>query len=83
MARLSPADMPQLGPTPETTPAHGERCDADCPAEAQVRLIRDPDGELAFCQHHFREHAPALKAGGWREVGSAPSATPGQAAAGP
>jgi hypothetical protein len=34
-----------------------------------VHVIRPPDQELSFCQHHFREHMLALTAGGWQLAG--------------
>jgi hypothetical protein len=37
-----------------------ERCDR-CGARAYVRVIL-PSGELLFCGHHGRAHAPALMA---------------------
>jgi len=33
-----------------------------------VQVIRSPDEQLSFCQHHFREHALALITGGWQQV---------------
>ena len=43
---------------PELTAA--DRCDR-CGAAAQVRAILSTGGELLFCGHHSREHAPKLK----------------------
>jgi hypothetical protein len=40
-------------------------CDANCPAAARVHVIRPPDYELAFCEHHFRKYQRALTASGW------------------
>lgn len=37
-----------------------ERCDR-CGARAYVRVVL-PSGELLFCAHHGRAHAPALQA---------------------
>jgi hypothetical protein len=66
MGRLSP-DVTRVMTLPEAIDLVADRCDAACPAQAQVHLIRFPDRELAFCQHHFRQHALALKAGGWQQ----------------
>lgn len=64
MGRLSPAFI-----TSEQLPAEAAtrsgQCDAACPAEALLWVIRSTSQELAFCQHHFREHALALMADGW------------------
>jgi hypothetical protein len=49
-------------------PAGPGRCDAACPAEARVQVIRSPDQQLSFCQHHFREHMLALLTGGWQQI---------------
>jgi hypothetical protein len=43
-----------LTPTPLTAV---DRCDR-CGAQAYVRVVL-PVGELLFCGHHAREHAPA------------------------
>lgn len=69
MGKLSPAGVTRHAPLPETIDLGADRCDAACPAEAQVHLIRFPDRELAFCLHHFRQHALALKAAGWQQTG--------------
>ena len=68
--------MGKLSPESKTTerlyaglPVGPGRCDAACPAEARVQVIRSPDQQLAFCQHHFREHMVALITGGWQQVG--------------
>jgi hypothetical protein len=45
------------------------RCDAACPAEARVQVIRSPDRQLSFCQHHFREPTLALIVSGWQQIG--------------
>jgi len=45
--------------TPEPLTA-AERCDR-CGARAYVRVTL-PAGELLFCAHHGRAHAPALQA---------------------
>jgi hypothetical protein len=34
-----------------------------------VQVIRSPDQQLSFCEHHFREHMLALIADGWQQVG--------------
>jgi hypothetical protein len=36
-----------------------DRCDR-CGAQAYVRVVLSSGGELLFCAHHGREHAPAL-----------------------
>ena len=36
-----------------------DRCDR-CGAQAYVRVVLASGGELLFCAHHGREHAPAL-----------------------
>jgi hypothetical protein len=36
-----------------------DRCDR-CGAQAYVRVLLASGGELLFCAHHGREHAPAL-----------------------
>jgi hypothetical protein len=36
-----------------------DRCDR-CGAQAYVRVLLSSGGELLFCAHHGREHAPAL-----------------------
>lgn len=66
MGRLSPDSVKQAEATPDTLLLDGDRCDAACPAQAQVHLIHDPDGELAFCGHHFHQHALALMSSGWQ-----------------
>ena len=38
-----------------------DRCDR-CGAQAYVRLLIQPNGELLFCAHHGREHQPAIAA---------------------
>ena len=40
-----------------------DRCDR-CGAAAQVRALLPAGGELLFCGHHGREHAPRLRASG-------------------
>jgi hypothetical protein len=40
-----------------------DRCDR-CGAQAFVRVQLASGGELLFCAHHAREHAPALEAAG-------------------
>lgn len=45
--------------TDELTAA--DRCDR-CNAQAYLRVILTSGGELLFCAHHGREHAPALMA---------------------
>ena len=42
-----------------------DRCDR-CSAAAQVRALLPTGGELLFCGHHARAHAPRL-----REIGAA------------
>ena len=37
-----------------------DRCDR-CGAAARVRAMLPSGGELLFCNHHAREHAPKLK----------------------
>lgn len=37
-----------------------DRCDADCPAAAQVRVMDIQDKELLFCGHHFDQHEASL-----------------------
>ena len=44
--------------TPELTIA--DRCDR-CGAQAYVRVVM-PSGQLLFCAHHAREHAPKFTA---------------------
>lgn len=68
MGKLSPESTMTQRPHSGTPPGPG-RCDAACPAEARVEVIRSPDQQLSFCQHHFREHMLALIADGWQEVG--------------
>lgn len=68
MGRLSPAGVQQAGPMPETIDRHADRCDAACPAEAQVHMVQYPDRELAFCRHHFRQHMVALVTSGWQQT---------------
>jgi hypothetical protein len=41
-----------------------DRCDR-CVAAAQLRALLPAGGELLFCGHHAREHAPRL-----REIGA-------------
>jgi hypothetical protein len=41
-----------------------DRCDG-CGAAAQVRAVLPSGGELLFCTHHARRHAPRL-----REIGA-------------
>jgi hypothetical protein len=36
-----------------------DRCDR-CGAQAYVRVLLSSGGELMFCAHHGRQHAPAL-----------------------
>ncbi len=38
-----------------------DRCDR-CGARAYLRVVLPGGGELLFCAHHGRTHAPALKA---------------------
>lgn len=72
MGRLSPGGVAQDAPRTEMIDLGGDRCDAACPAQAQVHLIQFPDRELAFCQHHFRQHAVALEASGWQQASLGP-----------
>lgn len=65
--RLSPDKASAARPSAAIL-SRPDRCDADCPAEAKVRMTRHPHGELVFCLHHFHEHALALIAGGWQQV---------------
>ena len=44
--------------TPTLTAA--DRCDR-CGAQAYVRVVLTSGGELLFCAHHGREHAPRLR----------------------
>lgn len=37
-----------------------DRCDR-CGAQAYVRVLLASGGELLFCAHHGREHAPRLR----------------------
>ncbi|MFP5336302.1 MAG: hypothetical protein ACLGIV_13420 [Actinomycetes bacterium] len=37
-----------------------DRCDR-CGAQAYVRVLLTSGGELLFCAHHGREHAPRLR----------------------
>lgn len=37
-----------------------DRCDR-CGAQAYVRAVLHAGGELHFCAHHGRQHAPALQ----------------------
>ena len=46
-----------LAPTKPLTAA--DRCDR-CGAQAYVRVLLASSGELLFCAHHNRQHAPAL-----------------------
>jgi hypothetical protein len=66
MGKLSPESTITQQPHAGLLPGPG-RCDA-CPAEARVQVIRSPDQQLSFCQHHFREHMLALITGGWQQV---------------
>lgn len=38
----------------------GDRCDR-CGAQAYIRVSLPSGGELLFCAHHGREHAPKLR----------------------
>lgn len=68
MGKLSPPES-ETAPQPHAGPLAGPgRCDAACPAEARVEVIRSPDQQLSFCQHHFREHMLALITGGWQQI---------------
>lgn len=42
-----------------------DRCDADCPAAAQVQLINVKLKTLQFCGHHLNRFAEALDAQGF------------------
>lgn len=42
-----------------------DRCDADCPAAAQVQLINVHLHTLQFCGHHLNRFAEALDAQGF------------------
>jgi hypothetical protein len=44
---------------PTTTLTRHDRCDR-CSAAAQTRVMLRTGGELLFCDHHAREHAPRL-----------------------
>jgi len=46
-----------LAPTKPLTAA--DRCDR-CGAQAFVRVLLPNSGELLFCAHHNRQHAPVL-----------------------
>jgi len=46
-----------LAPTKPLTAT--DRCDR-CGAQAYVRILLPNSGELLFCAHHNRQHAPAL-----------------------
>ncbi len=46
-----------LAPTKPLTAA--DRCDR-CGAQAYVRVLLPNSGELLFCAHHNRQHAPVL-----------------------
>jgi hypothetical protein len=46
-----------VAPSPLTA---SDRCDR-CGAQAYVRVVM-PSGELLFCAHHAREHAPKFTA---------------------
>ncbi|AOZ72685.1 hypothetical protein BK816_04755 [Boudabousia tangfeifanii] len=46
-------------PEPETTLSSLDRCDA-CGAQAYVRVQVGATGQLLFCAHHARKHAPVL-----------------------
>jgi hypothetical protein len=46
-----------LAPTKPLTAA--DRCDR-CGAQAYVRVLLQDSGELLFCAHHNRQHAPVL-----------------------
>jgi hypothetical protein len=59
--------------TTNTLPAvltRHDRCDR-CGAAAQVMALLPTGGELLFCGHHAREHAPRL-----REIGAGLSPGP-------
>ena len=51
--------------TVHATLTRHDRCDR-CGAAAQVRVLLPNAGELLFCSHHARAHAPRL-----REIGAA------------
>ncbi len=59
-AGLPATPMPTRSATPLT---RLDRCDR-CSAAAQVRALLPTGGELLFCGHHAREHAPRLRAVG-------------------
>ncbi|OKL49940.1 DUF7455 domain-containing protein [Boudabousia marimammalium] len=44
----------------DTTLTALDRCDA-CGAQAYVRVQVGDSGQLLFCAHHARKHAPVLK----------------------
>jgi hypothetical protein len=67
MGKLSPESTTTQQPHAGSLTGPG-RCDAACPAEARVQVIRSPDQQLSFCQHHFREHMLALITGGWQQI---------------
>lgn len=53
--------------TPETTPlavvqklTGNDRCDANCIAQAYVRVRMPSDLALNFCKHDFEKHEPKL-----------------------
>ena len=46
-----------IAPTKPLTAA--DRCDR-CGAQAYVRVLLPNSGELLFCAHHNRQHAPVL-----------------------
>lgn len=60
-----------------------DRCDR-CGAQAYVRVRLTSGGELLFCAHHGREHAPRLRevAADIQDESSRLGATPGIAADG-
>lgn len=45
-----------------------DRCDADCPAAAQVQLVNINAHTLQFCGHHLNKHADALHDQGFRTM---------------
>jgi hypothetical protein len=58
------------GPAVAPALTRHDRCDR-CGAAAQVRALLPHAGELLFCGHHARAHAPRL-----REIGAELSLAP-------
>jgi hypothetical protein len=58
------------GPAVTAALTRHDRCDR-CGAAAQVRVLLPHAGELLFCNHHTRAHAPRL-----REIGAELSLVP-------